>query len=149
MIVGLLHRFYDRVRQDLVIGPIFNAKITAWNPHLEPMVEFWSSGMMMSGTFHELPMEKHKHLTGIAGVHFLRWLDLFAMTADSPCLLWVKSRHPATLLQCPLIANSGHWDRHNLVSISARTPDQVNYLQAMTPTIVAPHGELVGRNEFR
>lgn len=36
----LVHRFYDRVRADEVLGPVFAARITDWGPHLERMVTF-------------------------------------------------------------------------------------------------------------
>ena len=37
---NLVHRFYDRVRADEVLGPVFAARITDWPPHLERMVAF-------------------------------------------------------------------------------------------------------------
>lgn len=39
----LVHRFYGKVRNDTLLGPIFAERITDWPPHLERMVTFWSS----------------------------------------------------------------------------------------------------------
>lgn len=54
MIARLIHGFYDRVRQDSVLGPIFAARIAddAWPQHLERLVAFWSSVVLMSGQYH-------------------------------------------------------------------------------------------------
>src|SRR5690242_11461624 len=43
MIESLVRRFYAKVREDAVLGPIFDAKIHDWEPHLERMCAFWSS----------------------------------------------------------------------------------------------------------
>ena len=32
---SLVHRFYDKVRADEVLGPVFAGRITDWAPHLE------------------------------------------------------------------------------------------------------------------
>ena len=45
----LVRRFYCRVRADAVLGPIFAARITDWAPHLDRMVNFWSSVALMTG----------------------------------------------------------------------------------------------------
>ena len=36
----LVHSFYAKVRRDAVLGPIFAARISDWDPHLERMVAF-------------------------------------------------------------------------------------------------------------
>ena len=45
---NLVHRFYTRVRADAVLGPIFAARITDWAPHLDRMVAFWGSVVLMT-----------------------------------------------------------------------------------------------------
>lgn len=84
MIKTLVHRFYDAVRADEVLGPVFAAKITDWGPHLERMCEFWSSVALMSGRYHGQPMQKHIPLP-IHADHFDRWLGLFEVTAKEVC----------------------------------------------------------------
>lgn len=84
MIERLVHRFYDRIRADAVLGPIFAARISDWEPHLERMCAFWSSVVLMSGRYHGRPMQKHAPLP-VGGEHFDRWLALFAETARAEC----------------------------------------------------------------
>jgi hemoglobin len=33
----LVHSFYEKVRRDAALGPIFAARIAEWGPHLERM----------------------------------------------------------------------------------------------------------------
>lgn len=84
MIFQLVHAFYGRVRQDPLIGPVFAARISDWEPHLQRMCEFWSSVMLMSGRYHGAPMPKHAALP-IDAPHFDRWLELFTATAHEVC----------------------------------------------------------------
>lgn len=80
MIERLIRAFYVRVQKDPVIGPVFAAKITDWEPHLQQMFAFWSSVALMSGRYHGQPMRKHLPLP-IDARHFDRWLALFEETA--------------------------------------------------------------------
>jgi hemoglobin len=80
----LVHAFYDKVRRDAVLGPIFAARITDWVPHLERMVAFWSSVALMTGRYHGRPVPAHTPLP-IDGAHFDRWLALFRETAREVC----------------------------------------------------------------
>lgn len=80
----LVRRFYGRVRQDPVLGPVFADVIDDWEPHLERMVAFWSSVALMTGRYHGRPMQKHAPLP-IGEEHFDRWLALFRDTAREVC----------------------------------------------------------------
>lgn len=80
----LVHRFYARVRSDGLLGPIFAAHITDWPPHLERMVDFWSSVALMTGRYHGAPMPAHAALP-VTWEHFERWLTLFRATAAEVC----------------------------------------------------------------
>lgn len=84
MIERLVHAFYAKVRGDALLGPIFAARITDWDPHLARMCSFWSSVALMSGRFHGNPMAKHLPLP-VDGQHFDRWLTLFEETAEEVC----------------------------------------------------------------
>jgi hemoglobin len=84
MIRRLVHGFYSRIRTDPVLGPIFDARIKGWDPHLARMCAFWSSVVLMTGRYHGRPMEKHA-LLPVSGAHFDRWLQLFADTAREMC----------------------------------------------------------------
>ncbi len=80
----LVHRFYDRVRADPELGPIFAAHIGEWGPHLERMVAFWSSVVLMTGRYHGRPVPAHAALR-LGWSHFERWLALFRRTAQEVC----------------------------------------------------------------
>lgn len=84
MIDRLVRGFYARVREDTLIGPVFAARITNWEPHLQRMCAFWSSVALMTGRYHGQPMPKHLPLP-VDGRHFDRWLELFEVTARELC----------------------------------------------------------------
>ena len=80
----LVHGFYGRVRADALLAPIFADHISDWGPHLEKLVDFWSSVALMTGRYHGAPMPKHLPLP-IEAEHFERWLELFQQTAIETC----------------------------------------------------------------
>jgi len=84
MIAGLVGAFYDKVRVDPLLGPVFDARISDWGPHLQQMRLFWSSVALMSGAYHGRPMPKHLPLP-VDARHFDRWLELFRETAREVC----------------------------------------------------------------
>lgn len=84
MIERLVRGFYDRVRKDDLIGPVFSSRISDWEPHLQQMFAFWSSVALVSGRYHGQPMRKHLRLP-VDGRHFDRWLALFEQTARDLC----------------------------------------------------------------
>lgn len=85
MIRDLVHEFYARVREDAVLGPIFNAKIDDWDAHLDKLCAFWSSVTLMTGRYKGTPMKAHAELPQIGPEHFRQWLALFRTTASEVC----------------------------------------------------------------
>ena len=84
MIDRLVRRFYSQVRQDPLLGPVFEARIANWEPHLERMCAFWSSVALMTGRYSGQPMPVHARLS-IDARHFDRWLALFEEAAREVC----------------------------------------------------------------
>jgi hemoglobin len=84
-IQAMVHRFYERVRADAELGPVFDAAITeaGWPAHLARMCAFWSSVMLATGRYSGNPVTVHRAVAGIAPDLFPRWLDLFHATAAS------------------------------------------------------------------
>ena len=80
----LVDSFYQKVRADKDLGPVFIAAIgednEEWRPHLERMYSFWSSVMLTSGRYHGNPMQKHQNLPSFDEGLFDTWLSLFAET---------------------------------------------------------------------
>ncbi len=79
----LVDLFYERVRADEELGPIFNDAIADWPEHLEKLAAFWSSVMLTSGRYKGQPVPAHvKHKARITPELFDRWLALWARTTD-------------------------------------------------------------------
>jgi hemoglobin len=75
----LVDRFYERVRDDRLLGPVFASRIGQddWPAHLAKMRSFWSTILLGTGGYSGDPMGVHRSLPGIARVHFKTWLALF------------------------------------------------------------------------
>jgi hemoglobin len=84
LIEQLVRGFYLRVREDALLGPIFDARVIEWEPHLQRMCAFWSSIALMSGRYHGQPMRAHQPLP-IDARYFDRWLALFEAAAGEVC----------------------------------------------------------------
>jgi hemoglobin len=84
MVESLIRAFYARVRQDALLAPVFESRISDWEPHLENMFAFWSSLTLHTGRYHGQPMAKHLPLE-VDARHFDRWLTLFEETAREVC----------------------------------------------------------------
>ncbi|CAN5446169.1 truncated hemoglobin [soil metagenome] len=76
----LVESFYDTVRQDSMLGPIFAERIEDWPHHLTRMKDFWASIMLESGRFNGNPMRKHIAIGGLDEAHFTRWRSLWDRT---------------------------------------------------------------------
>lgn len=84
MIKTVVYSFYDTVRDDKLIGPIFNELVQDWPAHLNRMCQFWSSVALAQGAYDGRPLQKHLPLK-INRHHFDRWLELFAQTLQHHC----------------------------------------------------------------
>ncbi len=87
MIRAVVHGFYDSIRDDDLIGPIFNNAIPpkAWPPHLEKMCDFWSSTLLRTGRYGGRPLPPHLIIPDLGEAHFRRWLFLFHQTVTRLC----------------------------------------------------------------
>lgn len=77
-----MDRFYERVRQDALIGPIFNdvARVH-WEEHLPKIQNFWADLLLGENSYRGRPFPPHLRL-GLKVEHFERWLELFFFTVD-------------------------------------------------------------------
>lgn len=89
MIDPLVRRFYDRIRADEMLGPVFDAAITNWEPHLLKMIDFWSSVSLLTDRYNGRPMPAHVQLLAdgidLREEHFAHWLVLFRQTTAEVC----------------------------------------------------------------
>lgn len=78
----LVDRFYDKVREDSLIGPIFNDRIKdQWPQHLAKMYTFWQTVLIGGHTYFGSPFPPHAQLP-VEHHHFERWLSLFSVTIN-------------------------------------------------------------------
>jgi hemoglobin len=77
---SFVERFYARIREDDLLGPIFATRIEDWPAHLEQMKRFWRSVLHNSGEFNGSPMRKHVAIANLGAGHFSHWLTLFYET---------------------------------------------------------------------
>jgi hemoglobin len=82
-LAALVSAFYAKVRQDPLIGPVFNGAIEDWDAHLPKLQSFWSSVMLGTGRYKGRPMPAHlKHGDAVSPAAFERWLSLRRETTD-------------------------------------------------------------------
>ncbi len=81
-VVRVVDAFYESVRADALLNPIFSAAIAEdhWPQHLAAMYDFWSAMMLGTRRYSGRPLPKHMALPGLNDAHFARWLELFHET---------------------------------------------------------------------
>lgn len=134
MIERLVHTFYDKVRDDELLGPVFDARIKNWDAHLARMCLFWSSVALGAATYQGSPMQVHAPLPVDAN-HFDRWLALFEATANEVCTpvaaehFIVRARRIAQSLELGIACYNGQLTRkgeryyRRPLATEASTPD--------------------------
>lgn len=79
----LVDTFYEKARQDELLGPIFNERVgDRWPQHLEKMYAFWQTVLLHEQAYHGSPFTPHAQLP-IHRSHFERWVELFSSTVDT------------------------------------------------------------------
>lgn len=79
----MVETFYARVREDDLLGPVFDERIgSGWDAHLDRMVDFWSTVLLASGRYRGDPIEAHRRIPDLDSAHFDRWLELFRPVVD-------------------------------------------------------------------
>lgn len=82
-IKALVDRFYSRVREDELLGPVFARAIgDDWEEHLAKMSDFWSTVMLASRRYKGNPMQVHTELPRLQPDHFERWLSIWRTTTS-------------------------------------------------------------------
>ena len=87
LIHTVVHAFYDKVRRDELLGPVFNSRIPAdqWPTHLNRMCDFWSSSFLRTDRYDGRPLPPHLGIAELSDAHFERWLELFHQTVNECC----------------------------------------------------------------
>lgn len=78
----LVDSFYDDVRKNPVIGPIFIGAIRdRWPEHIETMVRFWQTIILGEHTYTGNPFPLHTKMP-LQQKHFDTWLQLWTAAID-------------------------------------------------------------------
>ena len=79
----LVDTFYERIRADAELGPVFEASLAGrWDQHLPKMKAFWSSVTLKTGSYSGRPVPAHMGVADISPELFKAWLRLFGRTLD-------------------------------------------------------------------
>ncbi len=84
----LVSAFYDRIRRDIYLGPIFNKHVEDWPHHLNHLTDFWEGNLFFKKIFKGRPLQVHKRVDRdenyvINEHHFGIWLNHWVQTVDS------------------------------------------------------------------
>lgn len=85
----LVNTFYNKVKKDNFIGPIFLNAIAEdeWEGHLEKLTDFWETNLFFAQKYKGNPMKVHRQLDvvnnySISQKHFGKWLEIWISTID-------------------------------------------------------------------
>ncbi len=87
----LVSSFYDKVKQDQLLGSFFLPIISDWDAHIERLTTFWETSLFMTRKLPEKyygnPLEVHVQVDKnnnhqITDLHFGIWLNLWYQTID-------------------------------------------------------------------
>ncbi len=83
----LVRQFYQAVRQDELLGPIFNQQIMHWESHIQRLTDFWQTNLLVVRRYKGNPLRVHQEVDrqsehSIQQVHFGRWLQHWFQTLD-------------------------------------------------------------------
>ena len=82
----LINTFYDKVKKDDTIGPIFKEIIgDDWSHHLPTMYKFWDMVLLSKPGYEGYPTKKHTEIDRripLQKEHFDRWIALWDETID-------------------------------------------------------------------
>jgi hemoglobin len=78
----LVDRFYEAVRTDPFIGPIFNARLEGrWEMHHRKLYRFWHTILLRRPDYFGDPVSIHFSLN-LNEEHFKRWLQLWNRSVE-------------------------------------------------------------------
>ena len=89
-IIKLVDLFYGKVKEDNLIGPIFEDRIKGhWDKHLQKMYTFWQTVLLAEHTYYGSPFPPHAKLP-IDKKHFLLRDYYKSLFNNSQILLFLK-----------------------------------------------------------
>lgn len=109
MIRNLVDSFYEVVRGDDLLGPVFCRHVEDWSVHLPKMYDFWSTVVLHSGRYAGRPLETHGRIPELTHAHFDRWIELWdevvarVLPASAQAAFTVPARRMAFSMASQLI----------------------------------------------
>lgn len=82
----LVNSFYDQVKNDDILGPIFNTVIEDWSHHLPKMYRFWGTVLFGEPGYSGNAIATHIAIDKkfpLQPEHYDRWISLWRNTVDS------------------------------------------------------------------
>lgn len=79
----LVDTFYGNIRENELLGPIFNRILdNRWPAHLEKMYRFWQTVLLQEYSYHGAPFPPHANMP-IEQQHFETWIGIWRSTIDN------------------------------------------------------------------
>lgn len=83
----LVSKFYEKIRKEESLGPIFNDIIKDWDQHLDRLTDFWETNLLFIAKYKGNPIKVHQEVDktfdgNINEKHFGTWLNLWIETLD-------------------------------------------------------------------
>src|SRR5690606_1559007 len=87
MVHDVVHGFYDKIRIDDLLGPIFKPVIQPedWPRHLSMMCNFWSAELLHISRYSGKPQHPHLEIPELGAEHIRRWLRHIRATVHALC----------------------------------------------------------------
>lgn len=115
-IAVLVNAFYDKVKENPVIGHFFKDVVNVnWETHLPKMYDFWEGIVFGAAGYSGNPINTHKHvhtLHAFAKSDFEEWVRLFHQTVnelfagEKAELIKQRATSIATVMQLKVIHNN-------------------------------------------
>lgn len=100
----LVDKFYERVRSDEQLAPLFAQHMSLdWPEHLPRMKSFWRSVLLKTGEYKGKPVPAHTKMQNVEIEDFARWLELFGTTAKE---VFTPAAQPIVIEAAQRIATS-------------------------------------------
>lgn len=103
----LMDIFYDKIKADNNLGPIFKSKIgeskEEWKHHKDKISNFWQGQLLRQGNYSGQPMKAHIDLPPFPQEFFSIWLNLFSQSLD---IVFDDNCKSIFLKRAQMIANS-------------------------------------------
>lgn len=83
----LVRTFYEKIRNDEMLGPIFNGIITDWESHFILLTDFWEAQLFLNRKYSGNPVHVHQQVDdkvnhSLTPEHFGYWINLWFSTID-------------------------------------------------------------------